>query len=116
MNTFSYSGHRIPWTNSTGSAVASGALVIVRSGASGVCGIAVTDIANGSTGEVEISGVHTLTASTGAWAQGALVYRNASTGALTGTASGATLAGFSPVAKTTAATTGLVVLNANPGR
>jgi predicted RecA/RadA family phage recombinase len=112
MNTFQSSGKRIPHV--AGADIASGELVIIRTGTTGVCGIAVADIANGATGEVQTCGVHKVTAETGAWANGALLYRHASNKTLTTTATNNTLAGFAVGAKTTAATVGFVMLNGNP--
>lgn len=113
MNTFYRNGQRVLYTNS-GSAISAGDLVVIRSGTSGVCGVAVTDIAaTTGTGELEICGVHALTAATGAITAGALVYRNSS-GAITTTSTSNTLAGWAYAAKTTAATTAYVVLNGLP--
>lgn len=61
----------IPWTNSTGSAVASGAPVAV--GLLGM-GIALVDIANGAIGSVQVEGVFQLPKAAGAIAQGSPVY------------------------------------------
>lgn len=46
-------GNVINWTNSTGSAVASGAVVAIRQ----IIGVALVDIANGATGSVALEGV-----------------------------------------------------------
>jgi predicted RecA/RadA family phage recombinase len=79
MNTFVAKGNRIPWTNSTGSTVASGTLVSVETGTSGFAGIAVTDIANGATGEVAVSGEHRVAKAAGAISYGAKVYITSAT-------------------------------------
>lgn len=114
MNTLYQSGKRIPYTNSTTATIAAGALVIVLTGTSGMCGVVVADIAAGGVGEVQLCGVHKLTAVTGAISYGALVYRQASTGSITTTSSGATLAGIAIAAKTTASTEAYVLLNKLP--
>ena len=62
-NTYSGEGNRIPWTAGS-TAISSGDVVVVRSGATGMVGVAVTDIAASGTGEVEIEGVHVLTKDT----------------------------------------------------
>jgi predicted RecA/RadA family phage recombinase len=106
MNSFLYQGDRIPFTNSATAAIVSGALVIIRSGTAGACGVAVSDIAGGGgTGVLATEGVYRLTKAAGAIARGALVYRNASTGAITTTTTGNTLVGYAIAAATTAATT-----------
>lgn len=115
MNTYQHAGLRVPYTNSSGSTIASGTLVVLRSGTSGICGVTVADIANGETGQVSVAGVHALTAATGAITQYALVYRKLSDGSITTTSTSNTLAGYAYAAKTTAATTAYVVLNAVPG-
>lgn len=61
------------WTNGTGSAVASGAVVVVGT----LVGIALGDIANGATGELALAEVWTVAKDTSvAIAQGAPVYWN----------------------------------------
>ncbi len=112
MNTFVNNGRRVTYT--AGANVVAGELVIRRTGTSGECGIAVADIANGATGDIEICGVHMITAETGAWANGALLYRHATNKTLTTSSTGNTLAGSAVGAKTTAATVGYVLLNGNP--
>mgnify|MGYP000863815758 FL=1 len=112
MNTFINSGKRVALV--AGADIAAGELVIRRTGTTGECGIAVADIANGATGEIEICGVHKVTAETGAWANGALLYRHATNKTLTTTATSNTLAGSAVGAKTTASTVGYVLLNGNP--
>ncbi len=112
MNTFVNNGKRLALV--AGADIVSGELVIVRTGTTGACGVAVADIANGATGEVEVCGVHKITAETGAWANGALLYRHATNKTLTTTATANTLAGRAVGAKTTASTVGYVLLNESP--
>jgi predicted RecA/RadA family phage recombinase len=115
MNTYKNNGRRIDYTNSSGSLIASGATVIVRSGTAGVTGVLVTDIADTATGEIATCGVHTLTKEAGAIAYGALVYRKSSNGNITTATTGNTLAGWAVAAATTSATTVDVLLNGLPG-
>jgi predicted RecA/RadA family phage recombinase len=112
--TYRKSGHTRRHVNATGSTILSGTLIVLRAGASGECGIAVDDIPNTETGDVYISGVHELTAATGAITNHALVYRNSSN-AITTTATSNTLAGVAVAAKTTAATSIHILLNGRPG-
>lgn len=49
-------GEVIDWSNSTGSAVAAGAVVKINK----ILGVALVDIANGATGSVQITGVFTV--------------------------------------------------------
>jgi predicted RecA/RadA family phage recombinase len=87
-------------TKTSGSAVAIGSLV----------GILLTDIAASAVGAVAVRGVFKVTAKSGAWTQGLKVYL-ASDGEFTSASTGNTLAGVAWAAKTTAATTGYVLLN-----
>lgn len=115
MNTWTQTGHRLTYHNS-GSAIASGDIVIVRSGASGKIGVAVTDIpATTGKGELSISGVHTLPKASGALSFGDVVYFNSGNGNLTATATGNTRAGTVVEAATTAATHVKVLVNDTPG-
>jgi predicted RecA/RadA family phage recombinase len=114
MNTYRNDGNRILYSN-TGSAIAAGDIVIVRSGTSGVCGIAVTDIAaTTGTGQLSVGGVHELPKVSGAITAGALVYRGTA-GTVTTTSTSGTLLGYATAAATTAATTAFVMVNGNPG-
>lgn len=66
-------GNIMTWTNGTGSAVASGAVVVVGT----LVGIALGDIANGATGELALAEVWEVAKDTSvAIAQGATVYWN----------------------------------------
>lgn len=56
MKTYIQPGNTITWTNGTGSAVASGDVVVM----SHTLGVAAVDIANGASGEVSLAGVYTL--------------------------------------------------------
>ena len=95
----------IPWTNSATAAIASGAIVAIRTGTTGQCGIAVNDIAgSGGTGELAVEGVFRLSKASGAISRGALVYRNSS-GTVTATSTSNTLIGYALASATTAATT-----------
>jgi predicted RecA/RadA family phage recombinase len=67
MKNFIQCGDTINWTNSTGSAVASGDVVVVGS----LVGIALVDIADTATGTLQIEGVFQVAKTTGtAYAQG----------------------------------------------
>lgn len=113
MKTFQYRGQRISWTNTTGSAVASGGVVVILSGTTGYIGIAVDAIAIGAAGEVEVEFVHQLTKNTGeAFTPGQLIYWNATSQYLTGTSTSNTRAGRSDAAYASAATLANVKLNA----
>jgi predicted RecA/RadA family phage recombinase len=56
MKNFIQPGDVITWTNGTGSAVASGDVVVMKH----TIGVACVDIANGASGEVSLAGVYTL--------------------------------------------------------
>ncbi len=112
MNTFYSKGQRVPFTAAADTVA--GELRIWRTGTSGACGIAVADVANGAVGEQQVCGVHKVTAETGAWADGALLYRHATNKTLTTSSTSNTLAGMAVGAKTTSATVGYVLLNGNP--
>lgn len=91
------SGPVVPWTNGTGSAVVSGAVVIVGT----MCaGIASVDIANGATGSVQTEGVFSLDKNTSdALTQGAPVWWDASAGeCINAVALNAIFLGFAEVA------------------
>lgn len=113
--TFKQPGHVRSWTNSTGSDVTAGKLVVLRSGTSGECGVTLAAIANGATGLVAVSGVHTLAKATGAISAHAVVYRKLSDGNVNTTSTSNTLAGTAVAAATTSATTVDVLLNDRPG-
>jgi len=114
MNTPRKPGHFRRYTNGATAAVASGTLLVLRSGASGEVGVAIDDIPASGVGDVAISGEHTLTAATGAITAHALVYRNSSN-PITTTSTSNTLAGVAIAAKTTAATSVTILLNGRPG-
>lgn len=73
-NTYVKEGEVVDWTNGTGSAVVSGAVVAV-----GMLqlGIAAVDIASAAVGSVYLEGIHRLTKTTGAIAQGSRVWWDA---------------------------------------
>lgn len=103
------SGEVLDYTNSTGAAIASGAVVLM-----GVrVGVALVNIADGASGSVRVRGVFTVAKlSTDTPAQGALLYWDATNKRLTTTASGNTLAGFAAKAAGSGATTVEVSINA----
>lgn len=72
-------------------------------------GIVVDDIPAGDTGTLAVQGVFEVTAATGAWTQGQNIYMTSS-GTFTTASTGNVLAGKAWAAKTTAATTGYVLL------
>ena len=73
--TYISEGSVIDWTNSTGSAVASGDVVQVGYKQ---LGVALVDIAASASGSVSVEGVHELAKTTGAITQGAKVWWDAS--------------------------------------
>lgn len=83
MKNFIQEGTRVDWTNTTGSAVASGDVVIVGS----LAAIAVVDIADTKSGEVALEGVYELTKDTPlAISQGDEVFWNTTNKEVTKTA------------------------------
>lgn len=83
------------WNNTPGSAVASGAVVLMGA----TIGVALAAIAANATGSVAVKGVYTLPKlSTDVVAQGALLYWDNTNSRLTTTASGNTLAGRAAIA------------------
>ena len=78
MKTYVQPGKVITWTNGTGSAVASGDVVVVGN----IIGVAAVDIADGASGSVAIEGVYTVPKVSGAViAQGESLTWDASAGA-----------------------------------
>jgi predicted RecA/RadA family phage recombinase len=76
-NNFKSSGDVITWTNSTGSAVESGQVVVIGK----TMGVAAVDIANGASGSVYLEGVFTVPKVSGAViAQGENIIWDASAG------------------------------------
>ena len=95
-------GKTLTWTNGTGTAVASGDLVMVEN----IPCVAAVDIANGATGELYTEGVFTLPAvNNAAFAQGKPLYLVASTGKLSLTAEDQKYVGLCWTAKAETATT-----------
>lgn len=89
-------------------AVSSGDLVLVGA----LFGVASTDAASGDPVEIATRGVFELPkTSAQAWTQGALIYRDASTGLATTTASGNTLIGHAVAAAANPSATGAVRLS-----
>lgn len=66
--TFQQEGDLLPWTNSTGAAVAAGTAVLIGS----KVGFVQVDTANGATGTVFMEGVHLYAKNTGAGTGGAM--------------------------------------------
>jgi len=112
--TFKQRGNTRTFTNGTGVAIAAGAIVVLRSGASGECGVAVDAVAVSGVGTVTVSGVHTLAKASGLVSAHALVYRGTA-GTVTTTSTSGTLLGVATAAAATAATTCLVLVNERPG-
>ena len=93
-------GRFMTYTNSTGSDIVSGQMVLVGS----LLGVATVDIPDGATGELMMKEIHHLPKATGAIAQGVPLYLDADgdpvdgvagSGALTTTATDNTLVGHS---------------------
>jgi predicted RecA/RadA family phage recombinase len=88
-------GYSITYTAPTGG-LTSNDVVIVRSGTSGFCGIVENTVAVGDTAVVwcgRQARIPKLTTTGNSFAKGALVYRDASTGSATATATANTLIG-----------------------
>ena len=99
-------GKLLPYANTGTTTIEAGTPVIVQD----IVGVAVDDIPAGETGTLLIDGVVSGTAATGAWLQGEDIYLT-SAGVFTTATTGNTLAGVAWADKTTAATTGYVLLN-----
>lgn len=109
------SGRKVTVTAPTGG-YSSGDIVPIRTGTEGWCGIAMCDIAAAETGTAEHGHEVEVTKNTGtgeSFAIGALVYRDASTGVATATATGNDLMGAATEAAGTAATTVWVQLGSS---
>ena len=103
------SGDVLDYTNTTGAALASGAMVLIGTRV----GVALANIANGATGSVRVRGVFTIAKlSTDTPAQGAALYWDNTNKRLTTTASGNTLAGYAAKAAGSGATTVEISINA----
>lgn len=103
------SGDVIDYTNGSGSAIASGAPVLVGAR----LGISLAAIPDGSTGSVRMRGVFTVAKlSSDTPAQGALLYWDNTNKRLTTTSSGNTLAGYAAKAAGSGATTVEISINA----
>lgn len=115
MKTFVHQGLRTTWTNTTGSTVTSGSVVVLRSGLNGKIGIAVADIASGATGELSVGPglVHNLPKKVGdVFTHGGILYWDPSNTRLTTTFTAAlTRAGTSDGVYASAATTANVAIN-----
>lgn len=93
----------------------SGTAYAIVTGASGFIGVAINTVLAGALGQLAISGFATLPATAGTgltFADGDLLYWDASAGKLTKTATGNTRAGRAYGAKAAATTTATVLLNA----
>jgi predicted RecA/RadA family phage recombinase len=113
--TFISRGSKYPYVN-TGSAIASGDVVVLNSGSTGKVGVAQGAIAaTTGTGTLDVGGVQSLAKKSGeAFTDMQLLYWNTSSKYLTGTASGSTLAGRAWGTASSSATTANVLLNDNP--
>ena len=107
--TYVRDGKTMTYTNSSSTAIASGAVVLTGN----TVGVAIAAIAaSGGAGAIQIEGVFALAAAAGAWVQGDNLYWDAAASKFTKTASGNTLAGIAADTKASATTTGNVKLNA----
>lgn len=100
------SGRKVTQTAPTGGWT-SGDLITIRTGTSGWVGEAIDDVAVGVEGAVEVGHQAYVPKNTGtgeSWSNGAKLYKDASTGKLTPTATGNDYAGSAVGAATTAAT------------
>lgn len=114
MNSFKAEGVRIPYTNNGGSAIASGAVVVlVNSNTVGYVGIAVDTIAaSGGSGELEVRRNHTLAKKSGdVFVTGQEIYWDATNVRLTTSSTGNALAGRSDGPYASAATSAGILLN-----
>ena len=108
MKNYRQTGKSLLWTNSTGSAVVSGEMVVVGD----KVGVAAVDIANGETGSVWMDGVFEIAKNVSeAFTQGLAVYWDDTAGDLTTTVGSNNVAGYITEAATMAATLALVRIN-----
>lgn len=111
--TYTGPGHKITMTVPTGGGT-KGDVKVLRSGASGFCGIWENTYSAADTGVLMVDGRHTLTAvNNAAFSVGDVLYWDDSANKLTKTATSNTRIGTCAAAKTTTATSGSVLLNAN---
>lgn len=108
MKNYVKKGEVLDWSNGTGAKVLSGAVVVL---ASGLTGVAVTDIEDGEIGAVNLTGCYELPKATGVIAQGAKVYFVTADKNVTTTASGNTLVGYAAEAAASADATVKVILS-----
>lgn len=107
MKTFLRLGDVFRYTNGTGSAIASGAVVLIGA----LLGIAVNAVANGSTGPVRTVGVVKVTKDgTYAWTEGCAIWWDATNSRFTSQPNG-TFAGLAAEAAGASATSGELLLN-----
>lgn len=99
-------GRTLTYYNSTSATVTSGSVVAMGD----IVGVAETDIAPDDSGAVAVDDVYELPAGAGAWVQGDQLFLRTDGKFYTTTASGAIQAGVAAADKTTAATTGEVLL------
>ncbi len=110
---FVQAGMVLMTTNSSGSDVVSGGVLVIGD----QIRVALVDIANGASGECAVSGVYTLDAtSADVWADGDVLYWNATTAKLTDAVVGNVLAGVAAGLKASLATTANVRLNQGADR
>lgn len=100
-------GNILEYANATTHDIAAGDVVPMND----MVGVAVADIPADESGAVDIDGVFSLPAGTGAWSQGEALYLRTDGKFYTATATGAIPAGVAAADKTTAATTGYVLLS-----
>lgn len=104
-------GKTVPKTVPTGGAT-TGDVYVMRSGATGTCGIWIKTYSAADAGILMVSGEHELAAvNNAAFAVGDVLYWDDSANKLTKTATGNTRIGWAAAAKATTGTTGRVMLN-----
>lgn len=114
MKSFVSAGNTLTFTNTTGAAIASGAGVLLGA----IFGLASGPIADGAEGVLNLTGEYELPkAGAQAWALGAAIYWNGTTGVATTAASGNTLIGVATraIAGGAGDTVGRVRLNGSFG-
>lgn len=108
-NRYRQPGVVIDYTNSTGSTIAGGTVVVIGARV----GVVLKDIAAGATGSLQVKQVFVLDKKSGdTFVQGALAYWDATNKYITSTATSNTLAGYATVAAASADTSVWVALNA----
>lgn len=109
---FKQDGVHLPYTNGTGSAIASGAVVIMGK----IVGVALGTIADGATGQIRTEGVFELTKKASlAISAGDVVYWDATPGEVTKTDADGVFIGYAIKAAAGSATKVEVKLATQPG-